>query len=96
MSAADLSPEPIHQWFELTYAQYVTVPRSILQAMPVEWQRCFVRCLEELDETFAWRPAEGCYWVKLKDGKGRYVSDPLMQYRHPDRVHIERLRKSPN
>jgi hypothetical protein len=31
--------ELIHNWFELTYAQYLTIPRSILQSMPVEWQR---------------------------------------------------------
>jgi len=31
--------EPLHNWFELTYAQYLTIPRSILQSMPVEWQR---------------------------------------------------------
>jgi hypothetical protein len=59
--------EPIHSWFELTYAQYLTIPRSILQSMPQEWQARFVKCLEELDETFDWRPTEGRYWVRLKD-----------------------------
>ena len=72
--------EPIHQWFELTYAQYLTMPRSVLQSMPMEWQRRFARCLYELDELIDWRPKEGRYWVKLKDGKGRYVADPFMDY----------------
>jgi hypothetical protein len=70
----------IHEWFELTYAQYLTVPRSVLQSMPDEWQEKFTKLLEELDETIDWRPKEGRYWVQLKDGKGRYVSDPLMDY----------------
>ena len=72
--------EPIHYWFELSYAQYLTIPRSVLQSMPTEWQKLFVKCLEELDETIDWRPKEGRYWVKLKNAKGVYVSDPLMYY----------------
>lgn len=84
--------EPVHEWFELTYAQYLTIPRSILDAMPVEWQHRFVDCLNELDGTFDWRPSEGRYWVQLKDAQGRYREDPLMEYRHPDRAYIESLR----
>lgn len=72
--------EPVHSWFELSYAQYLTVPRSVLQSMPVEWQQRLVACLEELDEQIDWRPKEGRYWVKLKDDRGRYVEDPLMDY----------------
>jgi hypothetical protein len=51
--------EPIHAWFGLTYANYLVLPRSVLQSMPVEWQRDFVRRLKELDETFGhleWPP----------------------------------------
>jgi len=89
--------EPIHEWFELTYAQYLTVPRSALQSMPVEWQRRFVQCLEELDETIDWRPKEfnqqyrvGLWeWGEVWDEDGdefiedwiREVDDPLMDYR---------------
>lgn len=80
MLAAERFDEPIHEWFELSYAQYLTVPRSVLQSMSKEWQDRFVKCLEELDEKIDWRPREGRYWVKLKDDKGRYVSDPLMDY----------------
>ncbi len=79
-------PEPIHHWFGLSYAQYLTIPRSVLQAMPVEWQRRFTACLEALDETYDWHPSEGRYWVQLKDDQGRYVSDVLMDYRHPEKI----------
>lgn len=72
--------ELIHEWFGLSYTQYLTIPRSVLQSMPDEWQERFVKCLEELDEKIDWRPKEGRYWVKLKDDRGRYVHDDLMDY----------------
>ena len=79
-SERPFSADAIHHWFELSYAQYLTIPRSALQSMPDEWQSEFVALLEELDETIDWRPKEGRYWVQLKDKKGRYVADPLMDY----------------
>lgn len=76
----------VHDWFELSYAQYLTVPRSALQSMPLEWQHRFAACLYELDRTIDWRPSKGRYWVRLKDGSGRYAHDPLMEYRHAPRM----------
>lgn len=82
----------IHSWFELSYAQYLTVPRSVLQSMPLEWQHRFVRCLEELDEAIDWRPANAWYRVELRELRdhytrdgyerkwGRLVTDPLRDY----------------
>lgn len=73
----------VHGWFELTYAQYLTLPRSALQSMPDKWQADFVRLLDKLDEHIDWRPKAGRYWVSLRDGKGRFVPierDPLMDY----------------
>ncbi len=70
----------IHIWFELSYAQYLTIPRSVLQSMPLEWQERFVRCLRELDNTIDWRPKSGRYWVQLKNDKGLLVHDSLMDY----------------
>lgn len=72
--------EPIHEYFELTYAQYLTIPRSVLQSMPKPWQRTFVSCLRELDNTYDWAPSQGRYWVRLKDAHGRFVHDPFMDY----------------
>lgn len=59
---------------------FMTIPRSVLQSMPGEWQSKFVGLLRELDRTIDWRPEEGQYWVQLKDDRGRYVDDPLMDY----------------
>lgn len=44
--------EAIHEWFSLSYANYLVVPRSVLQSMPDEWQARFVECLEEMDKAF--------------------------------------------
>ena len=71
---------PIHTWFGLSYAQYLSIPRSALQTMPSEWQERFTQCLEELDESIDWRPAEGRYWVQLKNDKGQFIHDPLQDY----------------
>ncbi len=87
--------EPIHNFFSLSYAQYLAIPRSVLQSMPVEWQQRFVACLKELDSTIDWRPdGDVLYQVrlmtlveKLDEDDGRWiqdwgveVGDPLADY----------------
>jgi hypothetical protein len=81
---------PIHDWFELSYAQFLTVPRLVMESMPLEWQRKMADLLTEMDGTFDWRPPEGRYWVKLKGSDGRYTDAPLDDYRHGS---VEYLRK---
>jgi len=86
------SNEPINLWFELSYAQYLTVPRLVMQSMPIEWQRKMAVLLQEMDETFDWRPKEGRYWVKLRDDKGRFMDAPLDNYRRGNCEHL-RIKK---
>jgi len=87
---------PVSSWFELTYAQYLTIPRSVLEAMPLEWQERFARCLKELDEEIDWRPQNGQqYRVALHKpeeiwtdrGKkiewGEEMDDRFANYRYP-------------
>ena len=83
---------PIHVWFELSYAQFLTVPRLVLESMPMAWQKEMAKLLEEMDNTFDWRPEEGRYWVKLRNEKGKFCDAPLWDYRHGN---IEHLRKKP-
>jgi len=83
----------VHGWFSLSYSQYLTIPRSILEAMPAEWQSKFVELMIELDDTFDWRPETGRYWCRLKDGDGQFVHDPFMEYRRPNFDAIEKARK---
>jgi hypothetical protein len=80
----------MNSWFELSYAQFLTVPRLVMESMPAEWQCKMAELLQEMDDTFDWRPKEGRYWVKLRTRMGRYADAPLSDYRHGD---IEYLRK---
>lgn len=79
----------IHNWFGLSYAQYLTIPRSVLQSMPDEWQERLVQCLQELDAAIDWRPPGGRYWVELRDARGRIAADPFKDYQR-GRRRVER------
>jgi hypothetical protein len=76
----DYGPEPdaVHGWFGLSYASYLALPRSILQNMPDSWQNRFVACLNELSDMVNF---DDNYSVNLRDKKGRFIKDPLAQYR---------------
>lgn len=71
--------ETIHEWFELTYASYLVLPRSILQSMPEKWQERFVELLREADR-FGRVPRAGTYEVRVRDEQGRYTRDDLRDY----------------
>lgn len=75
----------IHQWFELSYAHYLVLPRSLLQAMPVEWQERFVACLNEMRAACEDMRLDinDNYTVILRGEKGRIVKDPYSEYRRP-------------
>lgn len=73
---------PVHDSFGLSYASYFCVPRMVLEAMPVEWQREFVRLIESL-------PITPTYSVNLRDKRGRFIYDQLREYRRgtlPDEI----------
>jgi len=79
--------DAIHTWFNLTYASYLILPRTMLQSMPDEWQKRFVRCLEDLRDAIPDEyllPSDMTYNISLKnDRNGRYVpiqNDPLCNY----------------
>jgi hypothetical protein len=75
---------PIHTFFELSYANYLALPRSILQSMPAEWQARLVRCIDELDVAFNWRRS-GCF-VNFRNRKGRFIEDTLGDYGRGRRI----------
>lgn len=73
----------VHTWFNLTYCSYLTLPRSILQAMPEEWQERFIALVSEIEETLEYEGSDATYTVHRRDDKGRFVPDPLSNYRYP-------------
>lgn len=73
--------EPIHEYFSLTYANYLVIPRLVLQSMPDDWQEKFVELLDQIPETIdeVIEPAGG-YDVHARDEEGRFIEDPLSNY----------------
>lgn len=62
----DYRPD-VHAWFGLTYSNYLVLNRTLLEAMPEEWQLDFVQKLEELQE--AWRHEEQAEAFKVEPGE---------------------------
>lgn len=70
----------IHAFFGLSYAKYLVLPRSILQSMPEEWQRDFVKLLEQLDTNCTVMNIQmPDYSVSAKKG-GKFIKDPYRDY----------------
>lgn len=86
--------ENLHGWFGLSYASYLVLPRSILREMPDEWQGRLYDLLQELGDRFPFLHDGATYDVRLRDDEtGKYVTDRLAAYRHPDRPYIEAIRR---
>lgn len=79
----------VHVWFELSYANFLVWPRSVLQAMPGAWQRRFVALAEELDaaleEAGLQLDPPGGYSIQAKGAGHRFISNPLADYRYAPR-----------
>ena len=43
---------PVHLWFNLSYSNYMVWQRTLMQSMPVDWQRRFVELADELEDAF--------------------------------------------
>lgn len=71
----------MHEWFGLTYANYLTLPRSVVQSMPHEWQERLRDCLEDLDRAAGHLDWPHSYRVLPIDERGRFVRDPMPHYR---------------
>jgi hypothetical protein len=72
--------EPVHDFFELSYASYLVLPRSVLQSMPIPWQKKFVKLMNQADKLIGGFPDNGYYTVYLRDEKGRFIKDTLADY----------------
>ena len=88
MSAiTEREPLDIHTWFSLTYANYLVLPRSVLQSMPEEWQHRFTALLGEMESAYGhldWPD----YAVQARGNGGRFMADPIPHYNR-GRTYIE-------
>lgn len=70
---------PVHEWFSLSYANFLVWPRAYMQSMPLEWQRRFAELAEELDAAYKDAPSaeykvdavEWTYVCELTDAQMR-------------------------
>ena len=54
--------------------------------MPEEWQQRFVELLKEARRTYDTEHIDDRYTVLLRGKDGRFVEDPLANYRHPPKL----------
>lgn len=83
--------EAIHTWFELSYANWLTLPRLLMQSMSKHWQNRMVGLLEELDNEFDWRPTNGYYHVGFRTHEGKF-GKPDIEIPHYRRGSVKHLR----
>jgi hypothetical protein len=81
ISPRAVEPEAIHGWFGLTYANYLVLPRSLLQSMPDVWQASFVAHLEQLRDLYGGLDWPASYSVQARDEDGRFTTDSIPHYR---------------
>src|SRR5688572_1711877 len=80
-------------WFGLDRNAFAVMPRVLMEAMPAEWQAKMAALLFDYTETWQrWPAGSGCRVQYEMHGKLAKMPDWLLNYRHPDREEIERLR----
>lgn len=87
--------EPLSQWWGLSYATWLTLPRVLMEAMPEDWQARMGALLKEYDAAYPSQPDLGTH-IRVSQG-GKLVPCPqwLLNYRHPDAAEIAKCREVP-
>ena len=87
--------EKLWQWFGLSYASFVVLPRVMMHEMPDDWQDKMADLLTEFHTRWPQDVdhIDGCSVSVKKSGKFVSMPKELVNYRHVDR---EALRKYGN
>jgi hypothetical protein len=93
----------VHAHFGLSYANYLVLPRTLMQSMPVGWQERMVAVLDELDDAFRHVPQAEAYKVEAateSEGFEGEVSlvpavDPVPHYNRGRTYVAPRIGESP-
>lgn len=78
--------DPVHLWFELTYASYLVLHRSAMCAMPIEWQEKMVALLDEMEDTIDADKMPQNFTINVRDERGKFIKDPYSDYRRGPKV----------
>ncbi len=87
----------LHQWFGLSYASWLTLPRVFMCAMPDDWQAKMKDLLLEYEENFPDGCVEGADGTRVlctKDRKLVKTPPDLINYRHPNPEFIAKAQMS--
>lgn len=86
--------ERLATWFGLSYASWLTIPRSMIVQMSDDWQERLFELMEEYDE--AWPNShkfEGSPFVQIRhEGKIKKCPEYILNYRHPNPNDFEFMR----
>ncbi len=93
---SEIYESPVHDWFGLSYASFLTLPRILMQEMPLDWQNRMVGLLREYEEEFPNQPDIYTRVQIVKDGKLIKTPIWLLAYRRPGphRDMINSIRKN--
>lgn len=82
-------------WFGLSRASFLVVPRSFLHEMPLKWQNKLAKLLYEYEDTFPNRPDIDCVVQARKNGKFTSWPEWIIQYRRTylNRKKFDNMRK---
>lgn len=98
---SQVPPHPGHEalweWFGLSRACWLTLPRTLMHSMPDDWQGRMAALLAEYDAAFPHQP-DLCTRVAVTDHGGQRIPFPtwIVEYRHPHRETVDAMRPHPN
>lgn len=84
--------QQLRQWWGLSYATWLVMPRVLLEAMPEEWQARLAVLLKEYGAAFPQQPDLGTTVRTTQNGKLVRCPGWLLNYRHPSADEIRKCR----
>lgn len=84
----------LNEWFGLSRASFLTLPRVFMQEMPEQWQERMAELLNEYDETFTNQPDIQTIVQCKQDNKFIQTPSWLINYRRPDKQLINSFKRN--
>jgi len=79
--------EKIHEFFGLSYANYLVIPRSVLQSTSPFIQDEIVSVLGKIKNNVGdWEAGRGHYSVRYRDTNNKFAKDDLKDYQRGSRI----------